>query len=61
MIKKIYTRWPYNFRQYLSKKYYQDNHPDNVSYPNIFQRIRIAWKLRNEPTFTERYKNIYGA
>ena len=47
MIKKICTRWPYNFKKYLSKKYYQTNHPDGVSYPSLGKRIIIAWKLRN--------------
>jgi hypothetical protein len=27
---KICTRWPYNFKKYLNKKYYQTNHPDGV-------------------------------
>jgi hypothetical protein len=50
MINKICIRWPYNFKKYLSKKYYQTNHPDGVSYPSLVKRITIAWKLRNEPT-----------
>jgi hypothetical protein len=60
MIKKICTRWPYNFKKYLSKKYYQTNHPDGVSYPSLSKRIIIAWKLRNEPTLTQAMKEIYG-
>jgi hypothetical protein len=60
MIKKICTRWPYNFKKYLSKKYYQTNHPDGVSYPSLGKRIIIAWKLRNEPTLTQAMKEIYG-
>ena len=59
MISKIYTRWPYNFKKYLSKKYYQDNHPDGVSYPSLGKRITIAWKLRNEPTLDETLKELY--
>jgi len=60
MIKKICTRWPYNFRKYLSKKYYQTNHPDGVSYPSLGKRIIIAWKLRNEPTLNQAMKEMYG-
>ena len=60
MIKKICTRWPYNFKKYLSKKYYQTNHPDGVSYPSLGKRIIIAWKLRNEPTLDQTMKEIYG-
>jgi hypothetical protein len=60
MIKKICTRWPYNFKKYLSKKYYQTNHPDGVSYPSLGKRIIIAWKLRNEPTLTQAMKEMYG-
>ena len=60
MIKKICTRWPYNFKKYLSKKYYQTNHPDGVSYPSLVKRITIAWKLRNEPTLTQAMKEMYG-
>ena len=60
MINKICTRWPYNFKKYLSKKYYQTNHPDGVSYPSLAMRIKIAFKLRNEPTFDESIKEIYG-
>ena len=59
MISKICTRWFYNFKKYLSKKYYQLNHPDGVSYPNLGQRIIIAWKLRNEPTLDENLKELY--
>jgi len=59
MINKIFIRWPYNFKKYLSKKYYQDNHPDGVSYPSFCMRIRIAWKLRNEPTLNENLKEFY--
>ena len=60
MIKKICTRWPYNFKKYLSKKYYQTNHPDGVSYPSLGKRIIIAWKLRNEPTLDQTMKEMYG-
>lgn len=60
MIKKICTRWPYNFKKYLSKKYYQTNHPDGVSYPSLGKRILIAWKLRNEPTLDQAMKEMYG-
>lgn len=60
MIKRVCTRWPYNFKKYLSKKYYQDNHPDGVSYPSLGMRIKIAFKLRNEPTLLEALKEIYG-
>ena len=60
MIKKICTRWPYNFKKYLSKKYYQTNHPDGVSYPSLGKRIIIAWKLRNEPTLDQVMKEMYG-
>jgi hypothetical protein len=60
MIKKICTRWPYNFKKYLSKKYYQTNHPDGVSYPSLGKRIIIAWKLRNEPTLDQAMKEMYG-
>ena len=60
MIKKICTRWPYNFKKYLSKKYYQTNHPDGVSYPSLGKRIIIAWKLRNEPTLDQTRKEMYG-
>lgn len=60
MIKKICTRWPYNFKKYLSKKYYQTNHPDGVSYPSLGKRILIAWKLRNEPTLDQTMKEMYG-
>jgi hypothetical protein len=60
MINKICTRWPYNFKKYLSKKYYQTNHPDGVSYPSLGKRIIIAWKLRNEPTLTQAMKEMYG-
>ena len=60
MIKKICTRWPYNFKKYLSKKHYQTNHPDGVSYPSLGKRITIAWKLRNEPTLTQAMKEMYG-
>ena len=60
MIKKICTRWPYNFKKYLSKKYYQSNHPDGVSYPSLGKRIIIAWKLRNEPTLDQTMKEMYG-
>ena len=59
MISKICTRWPYNFKKYLSKKYYQLNHPDGVSYPSIRERVIIAWKLRNEPTLDETLKELY--
>jgi hypothetical protein len=44
----------------LSKKYYQTNHPDGVSYPSLGKRIIIAWKLRNEPTLTQAMKEMYG-
>jgi hypothetical protein len=44
----------------LSKKYYQANHPDGVSYPSLGKRITIAWKLRNEPTLTQAMKEMYG-
>ena len=60
MIKKICTRWPYHFKKYLSKKYYQTNHPDGVSYPSLGKRIIIAWKLRNEPTLDQTMKEMYG-
>ena len=60
MINKICTRWPYNFKKYLSKKYYQTNHPDGVSYPSLGKRIIIAWKLRNEPTLDQTMKEMYG-
>ena len=60
MIKKICTRWPCNFKKYLSKKYYQTNHPDGVSYPSLGKRIIIAWKLRNEPTLDQTMKEMYG-
>ena len=60
MITKICTRWPYNFKKYLSKKYYQTNHPDGVSYPSLGKRIIIAWKLRNEPTLDQTMKEMYG-
>ena len=60
MIKKICTRWTYNFKKYLSKKYYQTNHPDGVSYPSLYKRITIAWKLRNEPTLDQAMKEMYG-
>jgi hypothetical protein len=60
MISKICTRWFYNFKKYLGKKYYQLNHPDGVSYPSLRERIIIAWKLRNEPTLDETMKEIYG-
>ena len=60
MIKKICTIWPYNFKKYLSKKYYQTNHPDGVSYPSLGKRIIIAWKLRNEPTLDQTMKEMYG-
>ncbi len=59
MLSKICTRWPYNFKKYLSKKYYQLNHPDGVSYPSLGKRIVIAWKLRNEPTLDETLKELY--
>lgn len=59
MLKRICIRWIYNFSLYLNKRYYQQNHPDGVSSPSLFQRIRIAWKLRNEPTFNERLKAMY--
>ena len=59
MINKICTRWFYNFKKYLGKKYYQLNHPDGVSYPSLGQRIIIAWKLRNEPTLNENLKELY--
>ncbi len=59
MLSKICTRWPYNFKKYLSKKYYQLNHPDGVSYPSLVKRIVIAWKLRNEPTLDETLKELY--
>ena len=59
MISKICTRWPYNFKKYLSKKYYQLNHPDGVSYPSLRERIIIAWKLRNEPTLDETLRELY--
>jgi hypothetical protein len=60
MINKICIRWPYNFKKYLSKKYYQTNHPDGVSYPSLCKRITIAWKLRNEPTLDQAMKEMYG-
>ena len=60
MINKICIRWFYNFKKYLSKKYYQTNHPDGVSYPSLVKRITIAWKLRNEPTLTQAMKEMYG-
>lgn len=59
MISKICTRWPYNFKKYLSKKYYQLNHPDGVSYPSLRERVIIAWKLRNEPTLDETLRELY--
>ena len=59
MINKICIRWPYNFKKYFSKKYYQQNHPDGISYPSLAMRIRIAWKLRNEPTLDETLKELY--
>jgi hypothetical protein len=59
MIRKICIRWLYNFKKYLNREYYQKNHPDGVSYPNIKRRIIIAWKLRNEPTFDEKLKELY--
>ena len=53
MIKKICIRWPYNFKKYLNKKYYQSN-------PSLGKRIIIAWKLRNEPTLDQTMKEMYG-
>lgn len=44
----------YNFKKYTSKQYYMDEHPDNRSYPPLFKRLYIFWKLKSEPTFEER-------
>lgn len=59
MLKKL-TRYYKNFKTYLSKKYYQDNHPDGKSYPSLRERLRIFWVLKNEPTFDERFKHFRG-
>jgi hypothetical protein len=47
-----------NFLLYTSRKYYMDNHPDGKSYPPLKNRLRIFWKLRNEPTIEERWAMI---
>lgn len=59
MIKK-FIRWYLNFKVYLSKRYYTLNHPDGKSYPKFFMRCKIAWALRNEPTFDERMQEWRG-
>jgi len=59
MLKKL-TRWCFNFKYYLNKKYYQENHPDGRSYPGLFTRLKIAWVLRSEPTFDERMQEWKG-
>lgn len=55
MLKKL-IRYYKNFKTYISKGYYQSNHPDGKSYPKFFKRLKIFWALRNEPTFDERIK-----
>ena len=54
-------RYISNFNKYAFKDYYMANHPDGRSYPPLFKRLDIFWKLRSEPTFEERmqeWKNV---
>lgn len=51
MIKKC-IRWLHNFKKYVGKTYYIKSHPTGL-YPNFFQRLKVFWKLRNEPTMKE--------
>jgi hypothetical protein len=54
MIKTMIERYVYNFKKYTSKQYYMDEHPDGRSYPPLYKRLYIFWKLKSEPTFEER-------
>ena len=47
-------RYISNFKIYAFKDYYMANHPDGRSYPPLFKRLDIFWKLRSEPTYEER-------
>jgi len=61
MIITIIKRYISNFKKYAFKDYYMANHPDGRSYPPLFKRLDIFWKLRSEPTFEERmqeWKNV---
>ena len=54
-------RYISNFNKYAFKDYYMANHPDGRSYPPLFKRLDIFWRLRSEPTFEERmqeWKNV---
>jgi hypothetical protein len=61
MIITMIKRYISNFNKYAFKDYYMANHPDGRSYPPLFKRLDIFWKLRSEPTFEERmqeWKNV---
>jgi len=54
MIITMIKRYISNFKIYAFKDYYMANHPDGISYPPLFKRLDIFWKLRSEPTYEER-------
>jgi hypothetical protein len=54
MIITMIKRYISNFKIYAFKDYYMANHPDGRSYPPLFKRLDIFWKLRSEPTYEER-------
>lgn len=61
MIITMIKRYISNFKKYAFKDYYMANHPDGRSYPPLFKRLDIFWKLRSEPTFEEKmqeWKNV---
>jgi hypothetical protein len=63
MIITMIKRYIFNFKEYIFKKKYMENHPDGRSYPPLMKRLYIFWKLRNEPTFNERlqgWKNLHS-
>jgi hypothetical protein len=54
MIITMIKRYICNFKKYAFKDFYMAEHPDGRSYPPLFKRLDIFWKLKCEPTFEER-------
>jgi hypothetical protein len=54
MIITMIKRYISNFKKYAFKDFYMAEHPDGRSYPPLFKRLDIFWKLKSEPTFDER-------